>query len=229
MLIRLLSPVIHLFYPHCCEICGKDLPAADDLLCLRCHDTLPVTQFHRYEGNPVANIFRGRVQIKHAMAAYYYSQSSGMQHLVHSFKYRQRKDIALWLGRQIGYMLQESPWISEIDMLAPVPLFPSKERSRGYNQATLLANGIAHIIKKPVLSKALTRLQFTRTQTRQGRTDRWQNVATVFSADPRVVTGRHILLTDDVITTGATTEACSQALLDAGASVSVCSLAYTTR
>ncbi|CAL1520967.1 ComF family protein [Chitinophaga sp. MM2321] len=226
MFTSLLSPLIHLFYPHCCEVCGIDLPAADELLCLHCHAALPVTQFHRYPANPVANIFRGRIQISHATAAYYYSQSSGLQQLIHHFKYKQRKDIATWLGKQTGYMLRESNWLSSIDYLVPVPLFPRKEKQRGYNQAALLANGIAHITSHPVLLQALRRQQYTGTQTRKGRVSRWQNVADVFKADRTLLTGRHVLLIDDVITTGATTEACSQALIEAGASVSVCCLAY---
>lgn len=226
MFTSLLSPLVHLFYPHCCELCGTDLRQTDELLCFRCQQALPVTHFHRYPANPVAKIFSGRVMIQQAAAIYYYNRSSGIQQLIHRFKYRQRPDIATWLGKQAGYLLGETAWTAGIDFLAPVPLFPRKERLRGYNQATLLANGIAGVLHLPVHPQTLYRQQFTTTQTRKGRTERWQNVATVFNTGGNQLSGLHVLLVDDVITTGATTEACCAALLEAGARVSVCCLAY---
>jgi ComF family protein len=226
MLTSLFSPLVHLFYPHCCELCGTDLHQTDELLCLRCMQALPLTHFQRYPNNPVAQVFSGRVPVQQATATYYYNRSSGLQHLIHRFKYGQRPDIATWLGKQTGYQLQESSWISTIDFLAPVPLNPRKEKKRGYNQATLLANGIAQVIQLPVYPATLRREQFTATQTKKGRTDRWQNVATAFQVNGNLSVGSHVLLIDDVITTGATTEACCQVLQQAGARVSVCCLAY---
>lgn len=226
MLTSLFSPLVHLFYPHCCELCGTDLHQTDELLCLRCMQALPLTHFQRYPNNPVAQVFSGRIPVQQATATYYYNQSSGLQHLIHRFKYGQRPDIATWLGKQTGYQLQESSWISTIDFLAPVPLNPRKEKKRGYNQATLLANGIAQVIPLPVYPATLRREQFTATQTKKGRTDRWQNVATAFQANGNLSDGSHVLLVDDVITTGATTEACCKALQQAGARVSICCLAY---
>ncbi|MFY0253152.1 ComF family protein [Chitinophaga sp. 30R24] len=226
MLTSLFSPLIHLFYPHCCELCGTDLHQTDELLCIRCYEALPATGFHRHSNNPVARIFHGRAVIQQATAAFYYHQSSGIQQLIHRFKYKQRPDIATWLGKQVGYQLQEIDWISDIDFLAPVPLFPRKEQRRGYNQATLLAQGIAQVIPRPVRASTLYRQQYTDTQTRKGRIARWQNVAMAFQTPGNFPAGSHVLLIDDVITTGATTEACCNALLKTGAKVSVCCLAY---
>ncbi|MBC9910795.1 ComF family protein [Chitinophaga varians] len=228
MFTRLLSPLINLFYPHCCEICGQELPSANDLLCLHCLDSLPATGFHHYAENPVAHIFRGRMPVRYATAAYYYSQASGLQRLIHQFKYHQRQDIASWLGKQAGYMLRSGEWAAAVDCLVPVPLFPRKEKERGYNQAALLATAIGAVMCKPVLPQALQRIQHTGTQTRKSRIGRWENVKTVFKANPALLTGRHVLLIDDVVTTGATTEAAGQALLEAGASVSICCLAWAT-
>jgi ComF family protein len=226
MLTSLLAPLVHLFYPHCCELCGTDLHQTDELLCLRCAHALPLTHFQRYPNNPVAQVFHGRVPVQQATAAYYYNQSSGLQQLIHRFKYNQRPDIATWLGKQTGHQLQESTWISNIDFLVPVPLNARKEKQRGYNQATLLAQGIAQVIPLPVYPATLRREQFTATQTKKGRTDRWQNVANAFNINAPLPDGAHVLLIDDVITTGATTEACCAALREAGATVSVCCLAY---
>ncbi|NSL89577.1 ComF family protein [Chitinophaga sp. Mgbs1] len=228
MIRSLLSPLVHLFYPHCCELCGTDLSRTDELLCMTCQDTLPATNFHLYTNNPVSGIFSGRLPVTQATAAYYYSQASGLQRLIHRFKYRQRKDIALWLGKQMGHMLQESAWAATVDAIVPVPLNPRKEKERGYNQAAVLAAGIASVLNRPVLPQALVRSQYTSSQTRKNRISRWENVQTVFSADS-CVNGRHVLLIDDVITTGATTEACGHSLLEAGAGVSICCLAYAYR
>ncbi|MBC9933599.1 ComF family protein [Chitinophaga qingshengii] len=227
MFTRLLSPLVNLFYPHCCEICGQELLSADDMLCIRCHDSLPLTGFQYYADNPVTHIFHGRMPVVQATAVYYYSQTSGLQQLIHQFKYHQRQDIAGWLGRQMGYALRCANWTSTVDYLVPVPLFPGKEKQRGYNQAALLAGAMGTVVGKPLLSQALRRVQYTGTQTRKSRTSRWENVKTVFEASPALLTGRHVLLVDDVITTGATTEAAGQALLQAGATVSICCLAWT--
>lgn len=202
MLTSLISPLVHLFYPHCCELCGTDLPGTDELLCLRCQESLPLTCFHQYSNNPVEKIFHGRVQLHRATAVYYYHQSSGIQQLIHRLKYKQRADIAGWLGKQAGCQLQEASWIKDITMLVPVPLNPLKEKRRGYNQAYLLAAGIAEIVPLPVVPKALYREQFTATQTRKGRAERWQNVAAAFRANEQVLAGQHVLLIDDVVTTG---------------------------
>ncbi|SHM33936.1 comF family protein [Chitinophaga jiangningensis] len=225
MITRLLTPLVDLFYPHCCAVCGTDLDLQSDKICIACEAVLPATQFHLFPDNPIEKIFWGRTKIAHAMAAYYYSQSSGIQQLIHQFKYKNRKDLAIYLGRKTGLMLIQTSWLYEIDAVIPVPLYHKKEKQRGYNQAQLLAAGIAEITGKPLDTSLLKRETYTNTQTRKGRVGRWSNVSTVFRATP-AVQGMHLLLVDDVITTGATTEACSQALVNAGATVSIACLAY---
>jgi len=176
-----LLSLIHLFFPHVCDGCGTDLTSSEEILCLTCLQKLPRTNFQHYEMNPVEKVFRGRVNIRHAMAAYYYRKSSLLQSLVHRFKYNDRQDIALQLGRQIGHMLMQCRWLHEINYIIPVPLSKSRERSRGYNQAALLAAGISAVINKPVLSGVLTRENYTSSQTRKNRELRWENVATAFT------------------------------------------------
>ncbi|KAA2245144.1 ComF family protein [Chitinophaga agrisoli] len=196
---------------------------------MRCVRRLPVTGFQRYVNNPVERAFSGRVGIRNAMAGYYYTQTSMLQQLIHRFKYRRRKDIALYLGRRLGHMLLESGWLHEIEGIVPVPLNTVKEQHRGYNQAALLAAGIAAVVQKPVFDQVLHREHRAGSQTRRGRSSRWENVSDAFTVkDAATLYNRHLLLVDDVITTGATTEACSHALLAAGASVSICSLAFTS-
>jgi len=225
----LFSSLVHLFYPHVCEACGRDLVRTEQVLCLHCSRRLPATGFQQHPHNPVEKIFWGRVNIRNAMAAYYYTQASTLQKLIHQFKYHQRKDVALHLGRQMGLMLLQSTWLYEIDCIIPVPLYAARERQRGYNQAALLANGIAGVVQKPLLPHAVQRTVHISSQTRKNRMDRWENVSGVFAVKkPGALQGRHVLLVDDVITTGATTEACSQALVAAQATVSICALAFTS-
>lgn len=226
---NLLASLVHLFYPHVCETCGRGLTRSEHILCVRCQHKLPVTNFQLYADNPLEKVFWGRVNIRHAMAAYHYTQASMIQQLIHQFKYRDRQDIAIYLGRQAGHLLLQSTWLNEIDCIVPVPLHKAKARRRGYNQAALLANGLAGITGKPVLSGALRRTAYTSSQTQKSRISRWENVSGLFAVnEPEALRGRHVLLLDDVVTTGATTEACCHALLEAGAIVSICALAFTS-
>jgi ComF family protein len=191
---------------------------------------LPRTGYQHYEHNPIEKIFRGRVNIRHAMAAYYYRNPSLLQSLVYRFKYHHRQDIALQLGRQIGYMLLQSKWLHEINCIVPVPLSKSRERSRGYNQAALLAAGIAAVTHKPVITHVLVRANYSSSQTKKNRELRWENVENAFALKNTAdIRNQHILLVDDVITTGATTEACCLTLQQEKVDVSVCSLAYANR
>lgn len=150
-----------------------------------------------------------------------------LQHLMHRFKYKQEKELGMQLGEIMGRQLAVSGRFAP-DALVPLPLFPAREKKRGYNQAAVLCEGIAASLRVPVLTSAVIRPQATETQTRKNRVERWQNMEGRFVVShPELIRGRHILLVDDVITTGATLEACGQALLEAGpASLSLASLCY---
>ncbi|RPE13762.1 ComF family protein [Chitinophaga lutea] len=227
----MLHPLLHLLYPRTCECCGLDLSRREEVLCLRCAVKLPVTNFHSLPHNPVEKIFWGRVQLRHATAGYYFGRHAHLQRLIHQFKYHGRKDIALYMGRQLGLQLQQSSWWQQLSLIVPVPLNRLKQRHRGYNQAALLAAGIAGVLGCPMQPDVLARAEAVTTQTHQSRPDRWNNVATAFAlGKPAAVRDRHILLVDDVLTTGATLEACARALLvEDKVSVSICSLAYASR
>ncbi|RAI97455.1 ComF family protein [Chitinophaga skermanii] len=226
----MLTSLLRLFYPHCCDACGHSLSPKEQVLCLRCSLKLPYTNFQSIEENPVMRIFYGRLKLHAAMSTYYFKKQSMLQHLIHQFKYNDRKDIALYFGYQMGLLLSKEKHWQPIDVIVPVPLHPSKLKLRGYNQAAQLAEGISKVLGKPVLAKVLQRNSFTLTQTHKSRSDRWENVSKVFAVrDVNAIKGKHVLLIDDVITTGATLEACGLALLQQGASLlSIASLAYTT-
>jgi ComF family protein len=222
----LFSSILHLFYPHACEGCGMELTHTEAILCLRCHRRLPFTGYQHISGNPAERIFHGRVNICHATATCYYRKGALLQRLIYQFKYKQREDIAVHLGRQMGLALLQSHWLYETDSVLPIPMHPSKIRQRGYNQAQVLASGVAAVTQQPLLTDILTRNNHAPSQTSKGRLLRWENVSDSFSIQPDTnLQDRHILLIDDVITTGATIEACSRLLISAGARVSVCTLA----
>lgn len=205
--------LLHLAFPHICNGCGSDALPVQSALCPRCLSTLPETNFHFYPDNPIEKIFWGRLPINCATALYYFTKESLVQHLMHQFKYRNNKELGFFLGRLMGTSLSDSERFSFIDALMPLPLFPIKEKKRGYNQAAVLCEGMAEVLQKPVLYDVMIRTANTETQTKKGRVERWQNMEGKFQlVKPSSITGKHILLVDDVITTGASLEACGREL-----------------
>ncbi len=207
---------LHLLFPHVCAGCGNDMLNENSLLCIRCMDALPETNFELHPGNPVEKVFWGRLPLAGATAQFYFTKESLMQHLMHQFKYKSNKSLGFQLGQLMGEQLVASGRF-EVDAMVPLPLFPSRERRRGYNQATVLCEGMAKTMRVPILGKAIIRSQHTETQTKKGRVERWENIEGKFELkDPSLLRNKHILLVDDVVTTGATLEACGQELLKAG-------------
>lgn len=205
---------LQLLFPHVCCGCGSDMLSKESVLCMRCIDAMPETNFELHAGNPVEKKFWGQIQLEQATAQYYFTRESLMQHLMHQFKYRGNKELALQLGKMMGESLKKSNRFP-VDALIPLPLFPAKEKRRGYNQATVLCEGIAESLQVPVLKDAVVRSQHTDTQTRKGRIERWQNMEGKFVlAKPGMVENKKLLLVDDVVTTGATLEACGSVLLE---------------
>ena len=206
--------VLHLAFPHVCEGCGTDNLQSEHLLCLRCLSSLPETNFHLHANNPIEKIFWGRIPVANATAQYYFTKESMMQRLMHQFKYKTNKEVGIYLGKLLGWALAASNRFSYVDALIPLPLHKSKEHKRGYNQATVLCDGISSVLNKPVLRHIVTRPEHTETQTKKGRVQRWQNMEGKFLlADKTAIEGKHILLVDDVVTTGATLEACGREVL----------------
>lgn len=228
---NLLSDTFHLFYPHHCTGCGSDLLAKDCLLCINCIHELPHTHFARYEHNYIEAIFRGRMEVKAAHSEFYFSKGQLVQRLIHLLKYKANKEIGKYLGEIIGNSLLSSGRFSNIDYLVPLPLYIDKEHKRGYNQAAVICDGIETSTKIPLLKNNIIRQRHTETQTRKHRSARWENVANSFVVtNPATLIGKNILLVDDVITTGASIEACGQAILQvAGTSLSIATIAHATK
>jgi ComF family protein len=220
----------HLFFPHNCAGCGSDIISKDQLLCLSCAECLPLTNYHRYADNPVEKTFWGRIPIIQAASYIYYSKDSLVQRLLHQFKYDGKQDIGIHFGKKMGTTLIEADRFKNIDALIPLPLHPSRQRKRGFNQAEILCAGMAAMMEIPVLSNAVSRTGDTSTQTHKNRISRWENMeGKFFLPDPVSLENKHVLLVDDVITTGATLEACGHELMKAkGLLLSIVTLAYTT-
>jgi ComF family protein len=227
----ILKDALHLFYPYICTGCGSDLISKNSLLCINCIDELPHTNFVLYENNPIEKIFTGRIKIRAAHSEFYFSKGQLVQHLIHLLKYNNNKEIGQYLGEIMGNSLLKGNRFSNIDYLIPLPLFADKEFKRGYNQAEIICRGIYTSTQIPVMINNVVRKYATETQTRKHRTERWQNVDGSFIIqDPAKLTGKNVLLVDDVITTGATLEACGKLILEIpGTSVSFASLAHASK
>lgn len=227
----ILQDTLHLFYPHTCVGCGGDLPGSKDLLCLKCINDLPYTHEAAYPLNHTEKIFAGRLPVAAACSSFYFTKGTLMQHLIHQLKYKGNKEIGFYLGEIMGAALVESNRFNQIDVLVPLPLYPDKERKRGYNQAAVLCNGISSVMNVPVETVNVIRRRFTETQTRKHRTERWENVDGSFVVqNESAAAGKHFLLVDDVVTTGATLESCGQAILKIpGARLSIAALAFASK
>lgn len=231
MISTLISDFRQLFYPHYCLGCGSDLLLPPDQLCLQCVNALPHTGFADLPMNPVELAFEGRVPFRFAYSEFYFSKGQLIQTLIHHLKYKGNKAIGQYLGALMGASLLLSPRIDIPDMIIPLPMYAAKEFKRGYNQASILCEGITEKTGIPVNTKAVTRSRATETQTKKHRIERWTNVDGSFLIpDTQLLKGKHILLVDDVITTGATLEACAQAILKIpDTSISFAAIAFASR
>lgn len=212
-----IDDLLGLFYPHVCLICGNSLAGNERILCSGCNYHLPRTRFHDDPENPVARSFWGRVNLVSATAFLYFRRGGMTQTLLHNLKYKGVKDIGIYLGEEFGRELLKTETFSNVDGVIPIPLHPKKHRKRGYNQSEVIARGICSVTGAELMLKMVARKVHSSTQTRKGRFERWQNVENIFAVEKKAsLSGRRILVVDDVITTGATMEACLQALSAAG-------------
>jgi ComF family protein len=209
----LVSNFIELFFPRLCIACSNPLFVHESNLCDLCLYHLPRTNFEKDQNNPVAQLFCGRVHIEYATSYFYYNKGSRYQQILHQLKYQGKKEIGFELGKIFGKEILHSVF-SEVQLIVPIPLHRSRQRQRGYNQAEWIAMGLAESLGKPLENNSVTRISASSTQTKKGRYDRWTNVEGIFKASiPDNLVNRHILLVDDVVTTGATLESCASAIL----------------
>ncbi len=221
--------LLQLVYPHYCIGCGSDYLGLQQQICSRCTHQLPETGFFHQPNNPVEKAFFGRIRVEKAGALYYFTKLSLVQELLVQLKYHHNKQAGLFLGRMMGYALRSEPRFADVDVLVPLPLNPKKQFKRGYNQAEVLCEGVREVWSRPLNAKAIQREKFTDSQTTQNRLARWQNMEGVFKVvHPDQLINQHVLLVDDVITTGATLEACGQILNSIpNCRLSIAAAAYT--
>ncbi len=218
--------LLSLFYPRLCLACGQNLPSKASSICLSCNHQLPKTDFHLQADNPFTERFWGRIPLHAGAACYHFSKSGRTQQLLHHLKYGGKREVGVEIGKIYGADLLQSPLFRTVAHIVPVPLHPRRKRQRGYNQAAAFAQGLSQAMKLP-WSEALIRTQHTSSQTSKTRMERFANVSQVFALrDESAVQGKLVLLVDDVMTTGATLEACAHCLLQAeGTSVAMCTIA----
>lgn len=227
---QIFSDFFRLFYPKVCAACGKDLVRNEEAICVSCLYKIPLSRFWHDVDNPVAQIFWGRVNIENACAYFLFAKGSKYRPLLHKLKYKGQREIGVELGLHFGQELNKSHFFGKVDFVVPVPLHPKKLRIRGYNQSEAIAEGLSKGLGAPLSTTHLLRTEFTDTQTRKTRVERIKNVANAFTvSNVQEIKGKHLLLVDDVITTGATLEACAMKLLEVeGCRVSIAALALAS-
>lgn len=220
---------LDLLYPNICVCCSTGLMRGERYICSHCLYELPVTCFYKEHDNPVEQIFWGRAVVEHATACFFFRKGNNVQKLIHQVKYQGQKEMGQVLGQYMGQQIVGSHF-DEAEIIVPVPLHPQKFRKRGYNQSEWIARGVAGAMHKKIDAQTLVRHVKANSQTRKKRFDRWENVNMGFGlTNPDVFAGKHILLIDDVITTGATLEACIHAVKHApGTKVSIATLAVAS-
>ena len=221
-----LRSFLDLLYPPCCEVCGRLLVANEHTICTQCKYELPLTLFWESTDNPAARLFWGKVAVEQASSFFYFTKGSPYRKLMHKLKYKGKTDIGVTLGRWYGEKLAQSALYQTVDIVVPLPLHAKRLKRRGYNQSELIAEGIADAMQKSLDTASLQRTVYTETQTNKSRMERWKNVESVFKvANPQLLNGKHVLLVDDILTTGATLEVCALSLLEAAScKVSVATL-----
>ena len=221
---------VSLLYPRVCAACGNSLFKHEEIICTYCLYHLPKTNYHLMDESPLDKVFWGRAQIEHTAALYNFQKKSKVQHLIHQLKYKGRMDVGIHLGKLLGADLVKADGFKDVTKVVPVPLHPAKQRKRGYNQSEQIAIGLAKAMNIEMDATSFVRTFNTETQTRKSRFERWENVETVFGLkNVTAFENKHVLLIDDVITTGATIEACGNAILKApGVKLSIGAIAFTS-
>ena len=209
--------LLDLISPRCCVVCGHRLSVTEDVICARCNFYLPRTGFQKdpYE-NEMAKLFWGQIPIERATAFFYYEAHAETANILYELKYKDHPEIGEVMGRMLAKEIQPFGFFDGIDGIVPIPLAKKRQRQRGYNQSIEIASGVSGIIGLPIYDRVVRRTTYEGSQTSKGRWERNENVEHVFELiDPETIQGRHLLLIDDVVTTGATVIACAKELLKA--------------
>lgn len=227
----LINDFLSLIYPRHCEACANSLFKHETFICNHCRLNLPKSNYHKNTENELTRTFAGRVPLQNSLCFYLFEKNGKVQKLLHAIKYQNQKELALFVGSLYAKDLEKEKPINDFDVIVPIPLHRKKLKVRGFNQSEWFAKGLAGVLKKPLDISSFERAQETSTQTKKKKYQRWENVEGIFSLkNKQAFINKHILLVDDVITTGATIEAAWMALKDVeGVKISVASIAFAER
>lgn len=222
-----ISDLLDIIFPRHCLVCGDILARDEQDLCLRCLIELPlVDERHAAE---IEKNFWGIIPVERATSYIYYRKGSPYNTLLHHLKYKNRPDIGIRLARNAALELHKKNFFDGIDLIIQLPLSKKKLRKRGYNQCDYIAKGISQVTNIPVSTDIVIRKKANETQTHKTRDERWKNVEGIFSlTNPDDLRGKHILLIDDVLTTGATITSCAKTILEADCKISIFTVAYSS-
>jgi len=209
----MLNAVVNLFFPKVCYTCNNELLDFENYVCTKCRHNLPITNFHFDNNDAVEKVFYGRVKVENATSLLRFENKGIVQQLIHNLKYKGYEDIGIFLGEWLGNELKTIETYHDIDIVIPVPLHKNKLKKRGYNQVDKFAQEIARALAVSFNDKALIKITSTKSQVSKKRFARWQLTDELFAINHvDQIQNKHILLVDDIITTGATLEACINVL-----------------
>ena len=222
------NDLISLVFPELCSVCGNSLMNNEQAICCLCECRMPKTNYHLHTGNALEKMFYGRVHINFAGAIYVFNKGGLIQNVVHNIKYKGQKKVAYFFGLSYGRILVGNAALADVDIVIPVPLHPKKMRKRGYNQSEYFAKGLAKSMNVKMANDILLRETTASSQTNKSRFERWKNVEDAFLLNQaNSIKGKHVLLVDDVVTTGSTIEACANRLQEVkGVKVSMVAIAH---
>ena len=211
---KILRNFLHLFFPNLCLVCSSKLGDGETHICIGCLSVLPKTNYHKQTDNRLENFFAGRFPFERIAAYAYFVKDGSIQRIVHELKYKRNPDVGVFAGRLCGENIKGSDFATPIDVIVPVPLHPKRQKQRGYNQSEEICKGMSEVLNIPVNKTSLARTVNNPSQTKSSRFDRWENVDGIFELkDLNAFADKHVMLVDDIITTGSTLEACAKEIL----------------
>ncbi|TVZ55963.1 ComF family protein [Lutibacter sp. Hel_I_33_5] len=226
---RFLKDIFYLFFPKICTTCSESLLQSEKIICTACRHDLPIIDFKNYQHNKVSQIFYGRIPVEKAISFFYFRKKGKIKTLIHHLKYKGNQEIGSLIGNWFGVLLKESNQFNDVDYIIPVPLHENKLKKRGYNQLATFGKSLESKLNIPYKKDILIKVSSTKTQTYKSRLERFNDAKTKFKlTDIHFFENKHVLLIDDVITTGATLEACCLELLKTkNIKISIATIAFT--
>ncbi len=226
---NIIKEIFNIFYPEICVCCKNQLTTNEKTICITCRHDLPVTNFTDEKDNLVEKIFYGRVPIQEATSLFYFLKKGKVQQLIHELKYNKQQQVGTFIGEWLSEEILESERFKTIDCIIPVPLHKKKQKQRGYNQVITFGQSLSQKLNIPFYENVLTKTTSTTTQTKKLRFDRWKNAEHLFKIENiELIENKHVLIIDDIITTGATLEACILSIKNAkNITISIAAMAYT--